>query len=233
MIALVFTFRKEYDALKHIGYNKSKKAKELHAEYERIQEEQGNEQSHHILSGEKLEQYQERLASLKMQLNTVTIKIAETGENRRNYELNIAHLKEEDFEHFNQLKALRKQNTDINLFVKKMTELQLAAMEEKEKGEQELLQFRSEIDNYQTFVHEQLQQFQHILDIVRKQNEKREKAKLIRKEKQTAALATRIQYLNSEATAAEKEAAGLASRLTSLDLKVTSKNSNKTNKQSL
>jgi hypothetical protein len=82
---------------------------------------------------------QERLKGLEMQLNTVmlrrrcpfhtchdvqsvqrihfvllgvqvTIKIAETGENRKNYELNIAHLKEEDFEHFNQLRALRKQN---------------------------------------------------------------------------------------------------------------------------
>ena len=35
----------------------------------------------------------QRLESLKMQLNTVTLKIAETAENRKNYELNIAHLK--------------------------------------------------------------------------------------------------------------------------------------------
>src|SRR5690348_7965056 len=113
-----------------------------------------------------------------MQLNTVTIKIGETGENRRNYELNIAHLKEEDFEHFNQLKALRKQNAEANLFVKKMTELRHAANEEKEKAELELTSFRIEINNYQSFVHQQLNQFHMILDIIRQQNEKREKNKV-------------------------------------------------------
>lgn len=39
----------------------------------------------------------------------MTIKITETEENRKNYALNIAHLKEEELERFYQLEALRKQ----------------------------------------------------------------------------------------------------------------------------
>lgn len=49
-----------------------------------------------------------------MQLNTVTIKIAEVAENKKNYETNITHLKEEDFEHNNKLKALRQAASDQN-----------------------------------------------------------------------------------------------------------------------
>jgi len=32
----------------------------------------------------------------------------------QNYELNIIHVKEEDFEHFTQLEALRKQLSEVN-----------------------------------------------------------------------------------------------------------------------
>lgn len=35
----------------------------------------------------------QRLNSLQMKFNTVAIKMAETEENRKNYELNISHLK--------------------------------------------------------------------------------------------------------------------------------------------
>merc|ERR1712006_41139 len=107
------------------------------------------------------------MGSLEMQLNTVTIKIAETEENRRNYEMSITHLKEEDFDHFQQLKSLRKQNYDNNSFFKKMNELKAQAVEDREKAEQELEEFRTEIENYQAFVNTQLQQFEQILEIVR------------------------------------------------------------------
>jgi hypothetical protein len=155
-----------------------------------------------------------------MQLQTVTIKIAETSENRRNYELNISHLKEEDFEHFNQLKALRKQNHDNNNFFKKMDELKVQALEEKEKAEEDLREFKSEIAAYQKFVNSQLSQFEQILDIVRTQNENRERAKHQRDDKIQARINLRIEKLEAEAEAAEKEVGGLTSRLTSLDLKL-------------
>lgn len=213
MIRMVFAYRKDYDSLKNMSNNFQKELDALLKEKELLR------QSEH-LSKENFNACYEQLKSLEMQLNTVTIKIAETSENRRNYELNIAHLKEEDFEHFNQLKALRKQNHDNNSFFKKMNEVKTQALEEKEKAEAELEEFKNEIQDYQKFVNQQLQQFESILDIVRAQNEKREKSKHLRSEKTRSKMASRIDKLTQEAEAADKEAGGLTSRLTSLDLKM-------------
>jgi len=209
----VFALRKDYDSLK----NGSRK---LLREAEALKKEQKLLTKSNQLSKDEYSQCSEQLKGLEMQLNTVTIKIAETSENRRNYELNIAHLKEEDFENFNQLKALRKQNQDNNSFFKKMEELKSQALEEKEKAEQELSDFSKEIQSYQLFVNQQLAQFESILGIIRSQNEKREKAKYHRQEKTRSKIAQRIDKLQQEAEAAEKEAGGLTARLTTLDLKL-------------
>lgn len=213
MLRLVFGFRKDYDSLRHKARNKSKKLADIKKEIKLLEKSQK-------LSRTTQDDNEARLEALKMQLNTVTIKIAETGENRKNYELNIAHLKEEDFEHFDKLKNLRKKNNDTNSFFKKMNDLRTQAMEEREKADNELMEFRHEIDSYQYFVKQQLQQFESILEIVRVQNEKREKAKFLRTEKQRQKVSARIHQLNAEVEAADKEASGLTARLTSLDLKL-------------
>jgi len=213
MIRCVFAFRKEYDQLKHSNNKKLKRVISLKKESELIEH-------HHKLAQDHLSTYHERLNELEMQLNTVTIKIAETSENRHNYELNITHLKEEDFDNFNKLEDLRKQNQENNSFYKKMLELKRQALEDRERAENELLEFRREIGAYQKFVSDQLQAFEQILDIIRQQNDKREKAKGIKSEKLRLKIAGRIEKLEAEAEAAEKEAGGLTARLTSLDLKL-------------
>lgn len=213
MIRCVFDFRKEYDHLKHSNNKKLKTVINLKKESELIEH-------HHELAETHISTYNDRLNELEMQLNTVTIKIAETSENRHNYELNITHLKEEDFDNFNKLEALRKQNQENNSFYKKMLELKRQALEDKERAEMELLEFRKEISAYQKFVASQLSQFEQILDIVRQQNDKREKAKGIKSEKMRLKIAGRIEKLEAEAEAAEKETGGLTARLTSLDLKL-------------
>merc|ERR1712137_1393339 len=101
-----------------------------------------------------------------------------------------------------------------------MNELKAQAVEDREKAEQELEEFRTEIENYQAFVNTRLQQFEQILEIVRAQNEKRERAKDLRSEKIQEKIAARVAKLELEAEAAEKEASGLTSRLNSLDLKM-------------
>jgi hypothetical protein len=105
----VFQYRKEYDQLRHEARNKQKVLNDLKRDQDL------NDQTTRA-SMDTHEQCNERLESLKMQLNTVNIKIDETKENKINYDLNITHLKEEDFEHFNQLKELRKQNQVIDIY---------------------------------------------------------------------------------------------------------------------
>lgn len=213
MIRLVFTFRKEYDVQRNESRALSREVEALKKEYKLLVKSSQ-------LSKDSYAECYDKLKALEMQLNTVTIKILETAENRKNYELNITNLKDEDFEIYNQLKALRKQNQDNNNFLKKMNELKTQAVEERDAAEGELEDFRKEITGYQKFVNTQLQQFESILGIVRSQNEKREKAKQVRQEKTRSKIATRIEKLQQEAESADKEAGGLTARLTSLDLKL-------------
>lgn len=209
----VFAFRKEYDSLRNTSRALAKKATDLKREADLL--ESGSSSS-----ADSKEDTDVRLQNLQMQLNTVTIKIAETSENRRNYELNIAHLKEEEFDHFNQLKALRKQNSDTHLYLKKMEDLRGQSVLERQKSENELNAFRAEIAAYEKFVQSQKAQFHNILEIVRTQNEKREKAKQAREEKATASVALRVSQLNTEQMNAEKESGSLSNKLLSLELKL-------------
>lgn len=213
MIRMVFTFRKEYDQLRNHSRNLANQVEVLRKEQKLLEKSCS-------LSDASYKQCYEQLDALDMQLNTFTIKIAETSENRRNYELNIAHLKEEDFDKFTQLKVLRKQNSDNSNFFKKMLDLQLQANEEKNKAVAELEDFRQEIKAYQKFVDEQLRQFESILGIVRAQSEKRSRAKAIRQEKTHAKIAQRIDKLQSEAEAAQKQSQGLTSHLDSIGRKL-------------
>lgn len=213
MVRLLVDLRKEYDQLSNIARNKAKIYDDMRKEYDTMLNNANAADAANNEEDEKLKDFQ-------MQLQTVTIKIAETSENRKNYELNIAHLKEEDFEHFNQLKALRKQNHDNNNFFKKMNELKQQALEEKEKAETELAEFKNEIQSYQRFVNDQLIQFEQILDIVRTQNEQQEESKAVRNEKSQAKINHRIKKLEGEVEVAEKEANGLTQKLTAYDLKL-------------
>ena len=235
--ANVFQLRKEYDALVNESRVLQKTAAELRREVEMLEKPlgatadassssfaaaavAGSSPSASSLSSSSPESISARLNNLHMQLSTVNIKLAETSENRRNYELNIAHLKEEDFEHFNQLKQLRKQNSDTNLYMKKMKELKAQAGGERVKAEAELAVFKGEVTAYQAFVQEQLAQFEGILAIVRAQNDRRAEAKAEREQKVNAEVAQRVDALTSSSLLAERESSTLALRLQSLSLKL-------------
>jgi len=205
--------RREFDQIKDETRLKNKKAIDLKRELSLLHQQTTHSNDHFL-------HYHTRLSALKMQLNTVTIKIAEAEENRRNYELNISHLKEEDFEHFHSLQSLRKQEQELQQFINKLLSMKTAAMEEKYKSEQELINFRNEILNYQHFVTEQLAEFNSILSLVKEQNDKREKIKIERKAKATSAIAVRIEQLTTEVELAKTQSETLATRLHSLDLKL-------------
>jgi hypothetical protein len=81
---------------------------------------------------------------------------AETEENRRNYALNIAHLKEEEVERFYQLEALRRQVTENDTFCRKMNELKLQSVVDRDRAETELGEFQREVSSLQGFIGDQL-----------------------------------------------------------------------------
>jgi septal ring factor EnvC (AmiA/AmiB activator) len=76
-----------------------------------------------------------RINDLEMQLDTVNIKIAETEDNKRNYELNISNLKEEELENLMKLDALRRAITEnLNLY-RKMNALKVNALHDRAEAE--------------------------------------------------------------------------------------------------
>ena len=86
MIHTVFEFRKEFDSLKASERNMTNRLDKFSKEFQLLTKSAA-------LSEESDSGDNDKLKGLKMQLNTVTIKIAETSENRQNYETNINHLK--------------------------------------------------------------------------------------------------------------------------------------------
>lgn len=210
MLALVFDFRKEYDSLKAETNKKiaqlmesKQQAKALRRSNDSIADRKGDHES--------------RLKALEMKLNTVTIKITETEENRKNYALNIAHLKEEELERYYQLEALRKQCGENDAFSKKMEELKLQSLEEKDRSENELNAFQLEIKQFQSFIADQLGKFQSISNVARQRREKREQEKDMRSFKVREKIAGRILKLNNEMDEKNREANAMAQQLESVN----------------
>jgi len=210
---VVFSMRKEYDALQHRSGKMAEDLKTLKKEHE-------------LLCGstramkKSTSQCNDRLHSLETQLDTVTIKITETEENRKNYELNIAHLKEEEFEHFNELEDLRKQVSDINQFFKKMNELKIQAYEEKDKAEQELQTFQKEISGYKEFVNVTTERFAAMLDDSKDESKTRAQKKEIQKSNEQTKKDAKVAQLEAVAAEKEREAKELAEESAALENKL-------------
>lgn len=213
MIRVVFGYRKDYDALRHASRAKAHELADLKKEGMLMERNAETGVQLHVL-------YSERLERLKMQLNTVNIKILETAENRQNYELNITNLKEEDYDHFNALKELRKALADSNSMLKKMTDVSKGAEEESEAAQMELDEFKRQVDDYRNFVQEQLAHFEDVLHIVRAQNDRREKSKTMRTDRMRHKIEARVERLTKEAGQTEKDSVELTKKLTQLDLKL-------------
>lgn len=207
--AIVCALRKEYDSLKSVTAKKAQKLSRMQREVKYM--------STTAKSMKALQsQYEEKLKGLEMQLDTVTIKINETEENRKNYDLNIAHLKEEELDRFFQMEALRKQvhsnslsywspfiylilmlmqRAEINALYRKMTALKTQAEQEQEQAATEFEQFQEEIVQFHEFATEQLQNFQQVFDILQNQRQERQTQKETREQKTINRFSGRISRL--------------------------------------
>jgi alpha-tubulin suppressor-like RCC1 family protein len=209
----VFEARREYDMLRGEGDSRTEQLQVLTRELELLQQqERGVREAHEISTT--------RLKEIDMKLNTVTIKITETEENKHNYQTNIVHLKEEDFDNFNQLKALRKTSQDNQNFFRKMNDIKDSAIQEREKAHAELLEFRQEVKAYQQFVANQFSQFEDIIHVIRTQNSKRERQRESQAVKVRAKVDARLKKLHEEAQNAEGRSQELGAQLMALDLKL-------------
>jgi alpha-tubulin suppressor-like RCC1 family protein len=209
-IQSVFAFRKDFDTLRNLT---RKRLKILEAIQRKVTSLRKNNDS--TKSRRKINEL--LLKALKMKLSTVTIKITETEENRKNYALNIAHLKEEELERFYQLEALRKQCSENDVFTKKINEMKLASCEEASKSELELSEFKDEIIQFHSFINEQLSKFHQISQIAQQRKEKRELERNSRSKKSHEKINARIGRLSKELEEKSKEAISMQRQLDSVN----------------
>jgi chromosome segregation ATPase len=210
MVALTRAFRKEYDSLKATALKKEQILFENKQDIKAIKK--NNEATR-----ERKRVYNARVKALEMKLNTVTIKITETEENRKNYALNIAHLKEEELERFHQLEGLRKQLGEYDAFCKKLEEMRLASLEEKDRMENELVSFQKEIKQFQSFIRDQIDKFESISTTSKERTEKRERLKEQRNKVMQEKIAARILKLNGVMDEKNKLALSMAQQLESVN----------------
>jgi len=206
----VFAYRKEYDALRNLTRKRQRILDEITRRVESMKKSSESGRSRRRMN-ELL------LKALKMKLSTVTIKIAETEENRRNYALNISHLKEEELERFYQLEALRKQCADTDALRKKINELKLSAVEESVAAENELQEFKNEIAKFHHFIRDQLNKFQQISAVAHARKEKREAEKSSRSKASQDKIAARVAKLTKELESRGVEAISMAAQLESVN----------------
>lgn len=210
MLALTYEFRKEFDALRAVT---NRKSQELIESKQSVKALKKNNDA--IRDRKKV--FDSRVKALEMKLNTVTIKITETEENRKNYALNIAHLKEEELERFHQLEGLRKHCGEYDAFCKKLNEMKLQSMEEKDRAENELSSFQIEIKQFQNFIRDQIDKFESISTTSKQRSEKREHQKELRNQKIQEKIAGRILKLNSLMDEKNKVALSMAQQLESVN----------------
>lgn len=210
IIAHTFDVRKEYDALKAITNQKSKILAESKQSMKALK-------SNNLAVRDRKKAYSSRVKTLEMKLNTVTIKILETEENRKNYDLNISHLKDEDMERYNQLKEMRSHSAAYDALWKKFNEMKLHSQEEKERAEAELALFEMEIEQFKSFISDQLAKFQSISSVSRQRRVRREKQRETRMQKTQEKITGRISKLNNELEEKEREALQMAQQLESVN----------------
>ena len=150
---------------------------------------------------------------LNMKLNTVTIKVAETDQNQRNYRLNIAHLKEEELHHYHRLHALRLACADNDAALRRMNEIRLHSLVERDRAEGELSAFQTEVRQYQQFMRQQLDSFASIHAVSQRVDAQRARAAAQRREQDEAKTRAKIAALEGEMQAKQQEAAHMSQHL--------------------
>jgi alpha-tubulin suppressor-like RCC1 family protein len=161
----------------------------------------------------QLKRFSKQLNTLEMKLDTVTIKINETDQNRKNYELNIAHLKEEEFEWYLETESLRTQVAESEKILKKMNQEKVHAIQKRDKAELEVEEFKKEIANQNRFLEQQFEKYSIVAASQRSRNQRRHRIQKDRNAKQKQRIMQRISKLQEEAEQSTAEAEKLHAEL--------------------
>jgi len=190
--------RKIYDNLKCIVVKKERQLKMLKDDVRYLKNDVG-------ASSKENSKFDKDLNQLTMQLDTVTIKILETAENRRNYEQNIAHLKEEQLERFFFTDGLRRQGAEVAALYRKLEILKRDALKKQEESEDAVTDFKNDIVRFREFFLGRLSEYHTIVTMRKEEMSQRNAMKRARDKKSNSRVKHQVSKLTTEVQESEQE----------------------------
>ncbi|ETO19743.1 hect E3 ubiquitin ligase [Reticulomyxa filosa] len=164
--------RKLLDHLKNTTRSKNEYVDSLHETYTFLRESEDDMTNVN-------RKFNQKIAGLKHELDTVLIKLAEAEENKKNYELNLSFLKarsfwkyninmdtkEEEMERFFNLEALRQEYKEATNISRKIKKLKTEYTQQKEISEFGLKAFEQDVSQFNIFAQKCLKELSHITQI--------------------------------------------------------------------
>lgn len=199
----LFELKKKFNALQAIKKKKADALAELRNSLHYLQPTE--EDKRIITSNDK------RIKDLNMKLVTLNTRLMEAEENRKNYELYIIRMKEEDVQLSKQIDHLRQLVTEYDRLLTKMSRMNHKVTSQKTELDEEIVRFHEDIEGFADFADMQLGKYKGILDSnihARQKAEKSEEQKRLSRER-----AQRNQRQHIENESKREEAAEIKDEL--------------------
>lgn len=151
----VFQLKKENNLLLNQKRKKAAKLKKLQREFNLL-----------YLTNDELkvaEGKQARIKDLKMKLVTLNTRLMEAEENKRNYELYILRMKEEDVQLSKQIDEMRQGVMELDRAVKKKAKRNQSVVQSKIQLDEEIVSFNADIDEFSEFAGNQLSKYKRLI----------------------------------------------------------------------
>lgn len=203
----LFVAKKQYNELRSVAKHKAKLLESLRNAYLFMRPTEED--------NERVKANLERIRDLNMKLVTLNTRLMEADENKKNYELYIIRMKEEDVQLSKQIDHLRHLVVEYDRLLAKMDKMNSRVSNQKKEIDEEIVRFQSDIQDFARFAREQLQRYQEM--IAASAAEARLQSKLVaeRESKMDEKRTRRLEKLQQEFDNAADEASEIKTELES------------------
>ena len=199
----LFSSKKEYNQLRALARTKTRELEELRNAYLFMRPtEEDNTRS--TVS-------QMRIKELNMKLVTLNTRLMEADENKKNYELYIMRMKEEDVQLSKQIDYLRHLVVEYDRLLSKMARMNARVTGQKVEIGEEIVKFSSDITDFSSFAHDQLQRYGNMLQ--RSAGEEQQRQRSAERDHSEEKRQKRVARLQSECDTAAEEGGKIKDQL--------------------
>lgn len=152
----LFGSKAEYNQLRSVSRAKTRQLQELRNQY--VFMRPTDEDTHRMVVNE------ERIKDLNMKLVTLNTRLMEADENKKNYELYIIRMKEEDVALSKQIDHLRHLVGEYDRLLQKMERMNTRVHSQKKEIDEEIGKFQADVRGFHDFAGEQLLKYRELIN---------------------------------------------------------------------